>query len=293
MLLKIKDWLQNLFQFLESILRVLVFSRKVSLPKRDGSNDCVILGNGPSLTDSLLHHSDFLRDKDLIVVNFFANSPEYEQLKPKYYMLNPIEYWLDEVSEKWEKMKAVLFENILTKTTWNIYLFIPVAAKKYSKWKKVLKENENFTFVYFNQTPFEGFPSINKLFFKWNLGMPRPHNVLLPSLMVAINMRFERIYLLGADHSWLNSIHVTDNNEAVLSFQHFYDTKKLEKQTMKTIKPGEVRPLHMILHKFMLTFKGYFEVEEYSKKLNSKIYNATPGSYIDAFERIKLNEPVK
>ncbi len=35
-------------------------------------------------------------------------------------------------------------------------------------------------------------------------------------------------------------------------------------------------------------FFSYMELERYAQRLGAKIYNATEGSYIDAFERKKL-----
>jgi len=48
--------------------------------------------------------------------------------------------------------------------------------------------------------------------------------------------------------------------------------------------------IHEILASLSNTFKGYFELLNYSHYLGAKIFNATEGSYIDAFERISINE---
>ena len=40
-----------------------------------------------------------------------------------------------------------------------------------------------------------------------------PHNVLIPSIAIGLRLPFKKIYLAGADHSWLPEITVTDDNE--------------------------------------------------------------------------------
>ena len=48
-----KKFICNLFFSLISILRIIRFSKKTKLPVEENFNECVILGNGPSLEDSL------------------------------------------------------------------------------------------------------------------------------------------------------------------------------------------------------------------------------------------------
>ena len=84
-------------------------------------------------------------------------------------------------------------------------------------------QNTNITFHYFNTTPIEGLPFMSNFIFKNRLGMPRPHNVLIPSLMIGITEGYEKISVLGADHSWLAEISVNEKNEALVNQKHFYD----------------------------------------------------------------------
>jgi len=289
MLLSIKIFLQNFFLSLESICKIILLSRKVSLPAK-GNNRCILLGNGPSLTDIYEGNKDVFHSSDLIVLNYFANTDLYTEMKPQYYVLNPIEFWVKNVNENQKKNRLILFNNIVEKTTWDIILFVPIAGRKSPFIKDILSKNKHLTIRYFNQTPVEGLTSFNHFFFKKNLGMPRPHNSLIPCLMIAINMGYKEMYLTGAEHSWLKTIWVTDNNEALLTQKHFYDKDTATAKAMNSSKVGEKRPLHMILHKFMLAFKGYFEIEDYSNYMKCKVYNATPDSYIDAFERKRLEE---
>ena len=92
--------------------------------------------------------------------------------------------------------------------------------------------------------------------------------------------------MFGVEHSWLNHISVTENNEALVNQKHFYDYKNSKSKTMH-YGGKRVRKLHEILHKFYLSFKAYKEISNYVKNKETQIYNCTKGSFIDAFDRIK------
>ena len=46
----------------------------------------------------------------------------------------------------------------------------------------------------------EGFPSVSRILFDRGLAMPRPRNVLIPSIMAGIRLGYRRIVIVGADH---------------------------------------------------------------------------------------------
>jgi hypothetical protein len=129
--------------------------------------------------------------------------------------------------------------------------------------------------------------------------MPRPHNVLIPSLILSINMKFSNIYVCGADHSWLKEIYVDNENEVLLSQKHFYD-KQAQKQSdyrdMAVPQPmyhggsNNKRKLHEVLEKFYYTFRSYWKIKSLAESQAVKIYNITPISYIDAFDRLDISK---
>ena len=46
--------------------------------------------------------------------------------------------------------------------------------------------------------------------------------------------------------------------------------------------------LYTILYHMYVAFKSYFVLEAYARRLGKEVINVTPGSYIDAFKRMKL-----
>jgi len=296
---RLQVFIENLTQSILSILKILLLSKfRIKLPSAV-KKDCVILGNGPSLKDFINDSNSFSDNKALFCVNFFARTDYYEKVKPQYYIITSPEYFVGEKKEDWTEDRMNTFQMIAEKTTWPLEFIVPRLAKKSSAWRDILSTNKNITIRYFNNTPIDGFRSLKHWAFKNNLGMPRPHNVLIPSILVGINMKFDNIYITGADHSWTRELFVTEQNEVLLSQKHFYDKQadseaidknKNTPQPMFKGGSSDKRKLHEVLIKFVHSFKSYWELQEYAKKRQTNIYNITPGSFIDAFPRLNLNE---
>jgi len=288
LLILIQSFIDNLGKFLLSIVKIILLSKWfVKVKKQKQDKDCVLLGNGPSLNNMIDSNKDFLRNKELICVNHFPVYEHYELLKPKFFMTSAPDLWLDDIDEKFVIASNKLFKAISEKTNWNLDLFIPFEAKKYNRWQLHLKSNQNVKIVYYNNVAIEGWEGFRHFFYKRNIGMPRPHNIMIPSIFNAINLGFKMVYLWGVDHSWLKDISVDDENNALINQKHFYDHDS-SKAVHLDKKGIGARKLHEILHKFMLAFKGYFVLRDYADKMNVRILNQTEGSFIDAFERDKL-----
>jgi len=287
-LLSLQVFFTSLIQSLLTVGKIVILSRFVKLPKAKSSEkEVVILGNGPSLTGFVNEHRYFLDNKLKLVVNHFADTELYESIKPEMYVINAIEFWSEGVDKDVIERRNRLIDNIIKKTQWEMSLFLGMKAKKSKAWKRIEKENKNIKVYYFNVTPVEGFEKFKMFCYKYQLGMPRPHNILIPSIMLVIKMGYKKVYIAGADHSWLQELYVAEDNTAYLNQKHFYDIKTSKPEIMKKAGKNK-RKLHEILHKFYLTFKGYFDVANYAKKQGVAIYNVTKNTYIDAFERLKL-----
>jgi len=281
---RVSTWFENLFLSCTTIIKVLILSKlKIEIPSRTHEKPLLILANGPSLTSQINGISD-IKNYDLISVNNFPLTPYYKSLKPFAHVMVAPEYWIKGVNEDYIQNRNALFKALKEDTNWNIILFFPYLARNYRKVYNPLFENKNIRICYFNPTPIDGFKKINFWLMHRNLGMPRPHNVLIPSLILALNLGFKEIGLLGADHSWLNDIWVDENNQVLLTQKHFYDEDTAKALPM-TKKGSGKRKLHEVLLKFHYSFRSYFLIKDYSIKLQAKIYNLTKGSYIDAFER--------
>ena len=276
-------WVSLLWQTILSIIKVLLQSKWFTkLPlKLNQSDELIILANGPSLNKTIDESGEFLIGKTLLVVNFFVNSPRFTQLRPELYLIADPLFWL--VPEKCQQ----LFGGLANKTDWPMILFIPHRASKYKEWKDLLSKNPHIKIVIYNTTPIEGFQCFCNWVFNRGWGMPRPHNVLIPSIVMGLRIHFKKIYLAGADHSWLPEIKVTDDNVVLMHQKHFYDQKTSKPDTVKqeNLQPSRI---HTIMYHMYVAFKSYHILEAYAKYLGRDVINITPGSYIDAFKRLKI-----
>lgn len=258
---------------------VLSPTRTKVTPHHPSEGDAlIIMGNGPSLASTIANDADVLSRHPLMAVNFAANTPEFQQLRPRYYTLADPHFFINLTDPN----VAKLVDN-LRNTSWPMTIFVPVSAKKHVS---VFTSNSKLQIEYFNTNGIEGFPRFRRFMYAAGVGMPRPRNVLIPSLMVGIALGFRRIYITGADHGWTKTLSVNDRNEVVSIQPHFYTEDNREQQRIRTdyLK----YPLHQILFSFYVAFKSYFMIEDFARHRGIDIFNATEGSFIDAFRRSPL-----
>lgn len=301
MSVNLKQLWEESFMSFTSLLRFFFVSNKfISLERITSkeSNDCVILGNGPSLTPFIDKYKDDIDDKVKICVNYFVRSEFYELLQPDYYVICSPEYWRGEKKKGWSEDRVKTFELIAERTKWPLIFYVPKLADNYQEWKKIIGKNPNIKIKYFNNVPIEGFSWFRNMLYQFNFGMPRPHNVLVPSLMIAIGLNYRNVFLTGADHSWLKELNVTEDNVTLLRQRHFYEEQKTHVKS--TFSDGKAKPmyyggsererkLHDVLEKFYYSFKAYWEIKDYAENSGTKVYNLTLDSYIDAFDKITLD----
>ena len=262
----------------KAVCKILLCSRPVARPGHYGEgNTAIVLANGPSLNGTIEQFGEKLKTLPTIAVNFMANTPYFRQLKPCYYVLaDPVLFGqeMDNVKNLWKNLSEV---------DWDMTLCVP---RKQLKLARKLLGNSSIKVSAYNFVGIEGFAWLEDFTFSHRLASPRPRNVLIPALMTAINAGYKEIYITGADHSWMETLRVSDDNIVITVQPHFYSDSKQELSRVSTFYKN-IR-LHEIIHSFYITFRSYHRLQRFAVKKGIKIYNSTPGSYIDAFERRSL-----
>lgn len=275
---RISDFTSSLGLSVKTLARVALKSRRISIPKADGCR-VVILGNGPSLSKNLENDLEALQSATCLAVNFFANSPWFYLVKPRYYVLADPHFFANAATDQ---NVGALIEN-LQKTDWPMTLFIPASARNTAR--RIFRDHP-IAIATFNFVRADGFHWLENLLWQHSAGMPRPRNVLIPSLMLAINMGYRQIILLGADHSWLSTLSVTDDNRVVSVQPHFYKADDREEKRISAVY-DKLR-LDQVLESMTIAFKAYHSVNRFAIQHGVSIINCTPGSMIDAFKRGNL-----
>ena len=279
----ISEILDNTFKSIISIIKILLKSRHATISKKDVNSDSIIImGNGPSLNETIASHRDVLCNFPTLAVNFAANSPEFKILKPRYYAIADPAMFALKNNPTIEQLKQNL-----SAVDWQMTLFIPCTARGAMN----ALRNENLKIEYFNAIAVEGFQWIEDLAFKSGRGMPRPRNVLIPSIMIAMKMGYKNIYITGADHSWTQTLSVNEKNEVVSIQPHFYKEDESEE---KRVKADYLKiKLHQVIYSLYVAFKSYHTIQGYATRSGINIFNSTPQSFIDAFPRKSLKDIMK
>lgn len=285
---KAKYWVDHSAATLASTAKMLLLSKRPGrAPRQPGKDKLVVLGNGPSLKDSLAKLQQEREKADFLGVNLFGQTPAYAQVKPEHYVITAPEFWDLQLDAAYRQRMDRFFAAFADQTTWPVQLHLPFSARKSPVFRKLIDQQPLIRLHFFNTTPVEGFSSFRHWAYRSGLGMPRPQNVLIPSIMLGIRQGYRELYLYGADHSWLPEIRVMEDNTVLLTQKHFYDYQSAKANPMRKLGRGQ-RKLHEVLHKFYHSFRAYFLIREFAENEGVRIYNSTPGSFIDAFNRKSL-----
>lgn len=274
--------LRNLIKSVISFISVLLFSSissnkkiKNCINKNHKHNECVVMGNGPSL--KFLFEDDFVatRNKDIFAVNFFCLNKYFIQAKPSFYvLLDPKIFRESDLTSKVDELVSILNE-----ISWKMILFVPTGSNNSDAINSIC--NSKISIVPFNYTPVEGLESLENYFFKRNLGMPMPQTVINATIFLAINLNYDKIHLYGVEQSWLKHLAVDNNNRVSVDLHHFYKGSDMT---------GENRTLSEFLLSQVAVFKSHMRLQKYAVFKGVKILNHTPGTYIDAYERALIKK---
>lgn len=248
----------------------------------------VVIGNGPSLNDTLKDLKDKIKENDCIAVNHFCETECYIQIKPKYYLLADPAYWGDvKTYADWLKAKITRFtETIIAQTSWDINLIIPSSAY-HSQFVKRVSTNPYIHIFYYNSINYNHSTQLSK-YELWdsNSIAPPAQTVLNTAVWLGIFLRYKKIYLIGADTTWLEELEVDqETNELYFVDTHFYDKKR--KPIYSDVEGKIPQKLHEQLDCISRAFSQYWELKGYADYVGVNVYNASKYSLIDAFERKK------
>lgn len=276
---KFKNWFSCLGATVASFVKIPLMSGRPTRRAAGKGGTVIVMGNGPSLRDAMEKDADVLRSFPKVAVNLSALTPDFRTLRPEYYILADIAFFAKEKTGKvpalWETLASV---------DWPMTLFLPARARKM---EEVSRLPANVTVKYYNLTPAEGFRCVMHPLYDSGLAMPRPRNVLIPSIMNCMREGFGRIVLIGADHNWSRTLWVTERNRVVSVQPHFYKDDDAELRRAEEIFSNV--HIHDVYENYAIAFRSYFNVKDYADARGVEIINATPGSFIDAFPRLPLS----
>lgn len=266
-------------------LYLIARQKKYKISSRGKGGTLYILSGGPSLRQQLDEHGAFLAQQDTLCCKGMSMSREYVNIRPKYYtyeatcLINQ-----EKLHQAVRTEVAMTFKDIVEKTNWEMVLFLPEYAQQNNELIKYIQSNPFIKIKYFSTFCYEGYDVLKHKLIKAQLaGFPN-YNSLIGEIKLGIWLGYERMYLLGADHDFLPPVFVDDENNIFYSNNHFYDSEK-QKPIILVGEDGTKLTYVQYLDFNAKIFNEYWEIAKFAKRESIAIYNATRGSFIDAFER--------
>lgn len=252
--------------------------------------DLLIIGNGPSLRDTIIKNNICFEEYDVFAMNFFAITDLFEKVKPNMYLfVDPIFYMSDELIPEDRRKSVRKLKETLLKIQWDLSLFIPNTGN-YKSYIDIFSNNKHIHIYTFNMKNIlkPGIIFSDEFLMKNNLSPLPAQNVLNTCLSLGILLHYESIYFIGADSSWLLDLKVDQSNNDLLSLDnHFYSTNK-EQEYIKLKLNNRKEFLHEQLKFQYIAFKNYYLLNNFAKKNGVNIYNASEFSLIDSIDRKKI-----
>lgn len=288
-MIKIKGFVANSYRLLKWLCAFLEDGVFCSLQnnnkneKGKKNTDVFILGNGPSLIQDIESHIDNLKTFDVMMVNQALTSDIAFSIRPKYYMLMDALYWttkydptIDKEYLLWWKGEIKKLESAFLNIDWHMTLFVPHQVYMLRDEHAIEINNPWVKICEFNLISLHTFSKLEKIIFSNNMGVPSHNNVLISAICCCLSMKYQNVYLVGADSNWHIQINVDKNNRVFFNEKHFY--RKCDKKNYSH-------------HSVSIHFRTIYDVLSAYDRLSSlgfHIYNLSSHSMIDAFPRDTL-----
>lgn len=279
-------WVRDLFSLINTLLifaRGGFFRTKIEYHKRPYIN---LIVNGPSLARvKNRFETDFhFTNRPSMVVNFFANTSDYEILKPKFYTLADPMFFMDFPGKSVEKVKS-FYRSLNDKTTWPLIVFIPhsFGRKKFYEYSGL--DNPNIKVIEINGEGYNGFESLRNYAYAKGFCAPRAYTVAILGLYACVQMGFQQIDIYGLDNNYYASLSLNEKGEVCDVFQHNGEPDEYRKILDGN---GELVTLHDYLLGLTYHLKNHEYMEWFAEYKHVKIFNHSPITMVDAYPR-KLN----
>ena len=238
---------------------------------------CFILGSGPSVKKQNLA---ILEGEHCISMSRFYLHDKYDLIQPKYHVFAPNHH-----PYKFELPRENL-EELERRTNWNQEIFICHTSYKYSYFELMKKQPayalKNISFInYIASVELTEYNAYDEVI--WDISK-RPfliRSALYACIQLALFMGFKEIYLVGVDHDYLAEL----NEDG--SSTHFY-------QVAEGLNDADFyKDKEKLFFGFYKRWGHYRLMRTYAEKRGQRIFNASEKSYLDVFQRMKLEDVLR
>ena len=268
------------------LLKILCLNFEFKIDNTKSSQRIMaVLGNGPSLKTDL---PVIYKRKDLMdfsVVNYFANTKYFCELKPIHYFLVDPVFWSSNVNININKDNDMLFDN-LTKVDWPMVLYC--GTDGYNFIKKRVNSNKFITVKSVNSSWVDLRSEKANIFaLRYRLSTPNFVNVLIAALWYALMSGRKNIIIYGADFSSFQELKVDQKtNQALTASKHFYGDKLNSDSYVMKYLSAKPKMINVRFYQVWLAFRQMYYISKVATKWNVRIRNHSTFSFLDCFERL-------
>lgn len=214
---------------------------------------CFIIGNGPSLRAEDL---DKLKGEVCFASNMIYKIYDKTEWRPTYYCNSDGRILTKMMADQqfWDNGAQISFFQIRCRD-----LFKPIKLDKILFYNLVEPKNI--------QKPAKFSKDISKVVYD-------TYTVTYIMMQIAYYMGFRKIYLLGIDHNYANTVDLSGNYRSKKIKDHFYSGGNADDPIAAQVERMEL---------------GYHAAKRFARFRNFQIYNATRGGKLEIFDRVDFN----
>ncbi len=249
----------------------------------------MIMGNGPSLKKLLAEYENGNVEisSDSFFVNMAPLNDSFYKIKPKHFFLSDFVFARDTPGRVDNVRK--MYSRLQNEVDWPLVVYLTFPKRKYCKqlisYSKIT--NPNIKFVFMNRKHCNELAApVRNWLYKKGLFMPIEGTVLNTALYTAILEGYSEVELYGAETSMFLDIRVNNDNHVGIVEKHFYDGEKFLPLMKDDGMPSKV---HDFLYCTYHMLNSYSLLSKFADYMGVKVYNCTPRSMIDSFERRNLD----
>ncbi len=258
-----------------------------SVPKLKRTSDtCLFILGGPSLKDSNILSDELYRIKpDIIATNNYCSTKFFQPLKPKFIFVMDRAFWDVGIANlENAKYRDDCFSCWATLENHGITVVAPAGIKNLKKQMQVVGNAVGFQLYNMNWLR-EGTFKLTSLLLDWGLGTLAPFSVPIVAMPILIKAGYKKIILVGADHSWHETIAVDDENRLCFKKSYNVNHEGSDELVPMLDYDNKQTKISEYFNTYYHVFKSYEFIEKYARRKGVSITNASGKSYIDAFER--------
>lgn len=247
-----------------------------------------VMGNGPSLKDVMRKYSkgEFQISSDSFFVNMAPLDAVFYDIKPSHLFLSDF-LFAQEVEGRTERVRE-MYDMLQEKVDWDLTIYVNLGRLKHCKQLVEYSRltNPHISFIFLNRNHCDNLyaPWRHWLYDKgWF--MPIEATVVNTAIYVAILEGYSEIELYGVEHNMFKNLVVNFNNQLCIVEKNFYDKKETLVPVVNDGPNSSAGKISDYMFFIWKMFDSHRLLSEYAGYRGCKIYNCTPGSMIDVYER--------